>query len=206
MTKRNHDVNHYCFPLPICPVMDTVTKQLVRVERLPTGGYDYVPEILTRPVCSYLKALNVLHPEGASFTVTDNSLLEWQKWRLCSSFTPRECVVLHDIHFDYRSVVHRLSFSELTVPYCDPRPPYHRKQAFDYGDAGADRTANNLGLGGDCLGAIKYIDTNLVTPSGKPCLARNVCCIHEVGDGILWKHANLLTDRAVVVRNRKPAI
>ncbi|KID85226.1 copper amine oxidase 1 [Metarhizium guizhouense ARSEF 977] len=84
--------------------MDTVTKQLFRVERLPTGGYgdqdddfalkiigpdfaapkkptehckpaDYVPEMLTQPVRSDFKALNVLQPEGASFTVTDNSLL-----------------------------------------------------------------------------------------------------------------------------------
>ncbi|KAG8415846.1 hypothetical protein J3459_014006 [Metarhizium acridum] len=235
MTKGNDDVNHYSFPLPICAVMDTATKQLVRVERLPTGGHgdqdddfavkiigpgfaapkkptehcgpaDYVPEMLTQPVRSDLKPLNVLQPEGASFTVTDNSLLEWQKWRLRISFTPRECAVLHDIHFDNRSVLHRLSFSELTVPYCDPRPPYHRKQAFDYGDAGAGRTANNLGLGCDCLGAIKYLDATLVTPTGEPSLAKNICCIHETDDGILWKHTNLMTDRAVVVRNRKLVI
>lgn len=46
MTKRNHDVNHSSFPLPICPVMDTVTKQLVRVERLPTGCYGGQDDLL----------------------------------------------------------------------------------------------------------------------------------------------------------------
>lgn len=216
--------------------MDTNTKKVLRIERHPTGGHgddaddfalktigdgsaaapkkptehfkpaEYVPEMLDRPLRQDFKPLDVTQPKGASFTVTDNSLLEWQNWRLRISFSPRECAVLHDIHYDNRSVVHRLSFSELTVPYCDPRPPFHRKQAFDYGDAGAGRTANNLALGCDCLGAIKYLDATLVTPSGEPTVSRNVICIHEQDDGILWKHTNLMTDRAVVVRNRKLVI
>ena len=43
----------------------------------------------------------------------------------------------------------------MTVPYGDPRPPYHRKQAFDAGDAGLGLCANELDLGCDCLGLIK---------------------------------------------------
>lgn len=42
-----------------------------------------------------------------------------------------------------------------TVPYADPRFPFHRKQAFDFGDGGAGNCANNLSLGCDCLGVIK---------------------------------------------------
>jgi len=42
----------------------------------------------------------------------------------------------------------------MAVPYSDPRAPYHRKQAFDFGDGGAGRAANNLELGCDCLGLI----------------------------------------------------
>ncbi len=41
-----------------------------------------------------------------------------------------------------------------TVPYGDPRGPFHRKQAFDLGDCGAGLTANELELGCDCLGMI----------------------------------------------------
>lgn len=41
------------------------------------------------------------------------------------------------------------------MPYADARPPYHRKQAFDFGDGGAGNCANNLALGCDCLGVIK---------------------------------------------------
>jgi len=57
--------------------------------------------------------------------------------------------------YDGRSIFYRLSFSEMAVPYGDPRAPYHRKQAFDFGDGGAGRAANNLELGCDCLGLIK---------------------------------------------------
>lgn len=87
-------------------------------------------------------------------------------------FTPRECAVLHDVHYDGRSVLYRLSLSEMTVPYGDPRPPFHRKQAFDFGDAGAGRAANNLALGCDCLGVIKYLDAMLVNSDGEPSLSR----------------------------------
>ena len=44
---------------------------------------------------------------------------------------------------------------EQTVPYADPRAPFPRKQAFDFGEGGAGMCANNLALGCDCLGHIK---------------------------------------------------
>ena len=39
--------------------------------------------------------------------------------------------------------------------------------------------------------------------SGKGIVSKNVVCMHEVDDGILWKHTNYRTNRAVVTRNRK---
>lgn len=61
----------------------------------------------------------------------------------------------------------------------DPRFPYHRRQAFDLGDAGAGVTANNLSLGCDCLGSITYFDALLTDSAGEPCAAPNVICLHE---------------------------
>lgn len=49
----------------------------------------------------------------------------------------------------------KLKLKVQTVPYADPRPPYHRKQAFDFGDGGLGHCTNNLELGCDCLGVIK---------------------------------------------------
>lgn len=205
--------------------MDTHTSEIVRVDKLATGGEDdgirydtvapnvldhcvaseYVPELVEGGMRTDLKPLNVVQPEGPSFTVSNESLVEWQKWRFRVGFNPREGATIHNVCYDGRSVLHRLSFSEMTVPYGDPRPPFHRKQAFDFGDGGAGRAANNLELGCDCLGVIKYLDAVMVTPSGEATVSKNVVCIHEQDNGILFKHTNFrsLTNRAVVVRSRE---
>lgn len=222
----NPDSNHYGYPIPIIPVMDWRTKEIVRVDRLATGGKEdglapeprkdtpkklfqkrhmaeYVPELLNQPLRSDLKPLNVVQPEGASFTVRADGLVEWQKWRFRLGFTPREGAILHDVCYQNRSIVYRLSYSELTVPYADPRPPYHRKNAFDLGDNGIGHAANNLQLGCDCLGAIHYADSCFAAPDGTPSEAKSVMCVHEQDNGILWKHTNFRTGRAVVVRSRE---
>ncbi|KAL1955547.1 hypothetical protein VTO42DRAFT_8426 [Malbranchea cinnamomea] len=225
--KNNPDTNHYPYPLPIIPVMDVQKSEIVRIDKLATGGtedglaYDthsanvidhckpgeYVPELL--PEMKYrtdIKPLNIIQPEGPSFKVSNESLVEWQKWRFRVGFNPREGVTLHDVHYDGRSVFYRISLSEMTVPYGDPRPPFQRKQAFDFGDGGAGRAANNLSLGCDCLGVIKYLDGINVGIDGKPTVSKNVICIHEQDNGIGWKHTNFRTDRAVVTRARELVI
>src|SRR5262249_51378916 len=108
-----------------------------------------------------------------------------------------------DICYENRPILYRLSYSELTVPYADPRPPYHRKQAFDVGDGGFGRAANNLQLGCDCVGAIRYFDFLLAAPDGSPNKAEAVVCLHEQDNGISWKHTNFRTGRAVVARLRE---
>jgi primary-amine oxidase len=218
----NVDSNHYAYPIPIIPVMDTYSQRIVRVDRLATGGgedglsygthkrevidhcapAEYVPELLTQPHRTDIKPLNVTQPDGPSFKVDDN-LVEWQKWSFRLGFTSREGAILHDVRYDGRSVLYRLSISEMTVPYGDPRPPFHRKQAFDFGDAGAGRAANNLALGCDCLGVIKYFDAVMTEPDGKPSVSKNVVCLHEQDNGIGWKHTNYRTQRAVVTRSRE---
>ncbi|KAG6000816.1 hypothetical protein E4U21_004959 [Claviceps maximensis] len=224
--KKHHDTNHYAYPIPIIPVFDVVTKKVVRVDRLATGGSEdglepaprgdgpkrlfhnskpaeWVPELLEQPVRSDLKPLNVVQPEGASFVAQQDGLVEWQKWRFRLGFTPREGAVLHDVCYENRPILYRLSFSELTVPYGDPRPPFHRKQAFDFGDGGVGRVANNLTLGCDCLGAIQYFDSLLAGSDGSPTVAKSVVCLHEQDNGILWKHTNFRTNNAVVARSRE---
>jgi len=223
LRSKNLDSNHYSYPLPIIPILDTYQGEIIRIDKLATGGKEdglkygtaskriidhcksgeYVPELLDTPLRNDLKPINVTQPDGASFKVTNDSLVEWGPWSFRVGFNPRECATIHDARFEGRNVFYRLSLSEMTVPYGDPRPPFHRKQAFDFGDAGAGRAANNLGLGCDCLGTIKYIDAMLVSTDGKPSISKNVVCIHEQDNGILWKHTNFRTNRAVVVRNRE---
>lgn len=91
----------------------------------------------------------------------------------------------------------------MNIPYADPRPPFHRKSAFDLGDTGAGIMANNLKLGCDCLGAIHYLSAVLSTDDGQTMPMDNVVCIHEQDAGIGWKHTNYRTGKAAVVRARE---
>ena len=133
-SKKNEDTNFYPFPLPIIPVMDWAKKEIIRIDELSTGGKgdaldgkthqagvldhcrssEYVPELMEPGTLRKdLKALNVVQPDGPSFTVDEGSLVEWQKWRFRVSFNPREGAVIHDVHYDGRSVLYRLSYSEM---------------------------------------------------------------------------------------------
>ena len=91
----------------------------------------------------------------------------------------------------------------MSIPYADPRHPFHKKAAFDLGDVGAGVMANNLKLGCDCLGSIHYLDGLLSDSKGEPTSMENVICVHEQDNGIGWKHTNYRTGRAAVVRNRE---
>jgi primary-amine oxidase len=220
---HNHpDSNQYAYPLPFSPRYNINTGQVVSIDPLATGGTEdglayhttpkngsmahlspneYYPD-LQSSLRQDLKPLQVVQPEGPSFVVTDGNLVQWQKWSFRIGFNYREGTTIHNVRYDGRKLFYRLSVSEMTVPYGDPRNPYHRKQAFDLGDAGAGSCANNLSLGCDCLGAIKYFDGWLADDQGKPVKADKVICLHEQDNGVGWKHTNVRTGNAAVVRKR----
>lgn len=210
--------NFYSLPLDFSPVFDARTHELIRIDRLPTGAdektrdkgrkwdevapVEYAADLMSTQMRTDLKPLHISQPEGPSF-VMDGHKMEWQKWSFRVSFNAREGPVLHSIRYDNRDVFYRLSLSEMTVPYGDPRAPYHRKQAFDLGDVGFGTSANRLDLGCDCLGHIQYLDGYLVDHKGDPMLCKNVVCVHEQDNGIGWKHTNYRSNVASVVRNRE---
>ncbi|WOO78822.1 Copper amine oxidase 1 [Vanrija pseudolonga] len=222
--NENEDSCHYSAPLPIVPVLNSDTFELVRLDYTPILGtgektildldgpfpwhlyiqneYDY--NILTSMGENFrkdLKPLRVVQPEGASFSL-EGRVLRWQKWEIHVGFNAREGIVLSDVRYDGRKTFYRLSVSDMTVPYGDPRAPYHRKQAFDLGDLGAGICANELALGCDCLGDILYLDWDHLGVQGQNTTAKSVICIHEQDEGIGWKHTNYRTNNPSVTRNR----
>jgi len=132
-SSGNPDSNFYAFPLPLIPVMDARSKKIVRIDDLATGGKgdplkgkthkpavlehceaaEYAPELLPGGIRKDLKPLTVVQPEGPSFSITDGNLIKWQKWSMRATFNPREGAVLHDIRFDGRSILYRLSMSDM---------------------------------------------------------------------------------------------
>lgn len=216
----NPDANYYAYPLDICAEVDEKL-HVIKVYRLPSSQterihkearpYDrskihpatdseYHPS-LRSGYRQTTKPYQVVQPEGPSFQVDGNSIT-WEKWSLHVGFNYREGLTLHDVRYEGRSLFYRLSLAEMFVPYGDPRSPYQRKAAFDLGNDGAGINANNLQLGCDCLGTIKYFDGWHNTRSGEPLKMPNVVCCHEQDDGILWKHTNFRTKNAVVTRSR----
>lgn len=206
--KSNPDFNHYAWPLAFSPVVDTVSMRVTRIDHIPTGSdhklhstnpwepvetNEYVPEALE--LRKDLKPLRVTQPQGVSYSINSENVLRWQKWQMRVCFNYREGLVIRDVRYDSVPVFYRVSLSEMTVPYADPRSPYHRKQAFDLGDVGAGLVSNNLSLGCDCLGSITYLDGLVTDPKGEPLVKKNAICIHEQDNGIGWKHSNYRTMR-----------
>lgn len=215
--KNHTESNHYSLPLKFSPVFEQFSHKFVRMDYLP-GGIDesvtptepwkrvpiveFHPDLNGETSLRDLKPLLVSQPEGPSFKV-EGSKIEWQGWRFRVAPNIREGFAIYDISFKGRSVMYRLSLSEMTVPYGDPRAPYHRKQAFDLGDCGFGTTGNHLELGCDCLGVIKYFDCLRTDGNGSPVLLPNTVCMHEQDYGLLYKHVNYRTNNAVVARRRE---
>ncbi|KAE8152064.1 copper amine oxidase [Aspergillus avenaceus] len=216
------EANHYSIPLPFAPIFDAHTLELLEIEKLALGNgherdaetrpwdpvepVDYSSGLLGKDYFRKdLKPLHVVQPEGPSFQI-DGRHVTWQKWTFHMGWNVREGPILNNVFYDGRSLFHRVSMSEMTVPYGDPRSPYHRKQAFDLGDSGFGITSNTLTLGCDCLGLIAYFDGIRTSGAGEPVVMKNVICMHEVDDGVGWKHTNIRNGHASMVRNRKLVI
>ncbi|GJC92585.1 amine oxidase [Colletotrichum higginsianum] len=209
----NPDANYYAYPLDICAEVSN-SLEVVEIYRLPSGEHDAIHSVAKEFDRQKIHSNSEYHPDlvperrtttkpyhGPSFSV-DGNHISWEKWTMRLGFNYREGMTLHDVRFEGRGLFYRLSLAEMFVPYGDPRRPYPRKAAFDLGNDGAGVNANNLQLGCDCLGHIKYFDGWLSTSAGEPLRMPNVVCCHEVDDGILWKHTNFRTGNAVVARSR----
>jgi primary-amine oxidase len=140
--------NAYAHPIDFVPIVDLNEKKVIQIDQpyadsvpplVPTKNINYHRDLCEKPVRTDLKPLNVVQPEGVSFTVEGNRV-KWQNWDMRLSFNYREGLVLHNVSYkdgdEVRPIVHRLSLVEMAVPYADPHDPFTRKCAFDVGDYG----------------------------------------------------------------------
>jgi len=148
-----------------------------------------------------------VQPEGVSFKMNGNEL-EWQNWKMHIAFSHREGIVLSTITYndqgEVRPIIYRLSLAEMVVPYGAPEHPHPRKFAFDTGEYGMGTMANELSLGCDCVGQIHYLPGAFVAHDGSAIIIKNVICIHEEDNGVLWKHTDYRPGgRSQTVRRRR---
>jgi primary-amine oxidase len=206
--------NGYARPIDsMVIVVDLYEMKVIRIEEYPIAPLPPEPGNWAREYISNvrtdLKPVDIVQPEGPSFTVEGNQV-EWQKWKFRVGFTSREGLVLHTISYNddgvERPVLYRASICEMVVPYGDPREQYYRKNAFDIGEYGLGMLANSLALGCDCLGVIHYFDFPLVDSHGTVTPLKNAVCLHEEDFGILWKHTDWRTGQSEVRRSRRLSV
>jgi primary-amine oxidase len=205
-----HD-NGYAHPLEgVIAVVDLNKMEVVRIEDygvvpLPPASGAYTPQDVG-PMRSDLRPLEIHQQEGPSFTVTGHKV-HWQKWHFRLGFTPREGIVFSTVGYEdqgrIRPILYRASLAEMVVPYGDPTPGHHRKNAFDVGEYGVGTLANALELGCDCLGHIHYFDAHMTDSRGNLVKLPNAICMHEEDYGILWKHIDWRTNQTEVRRSRR---
>jgi primary-amine oxidase len=182
--------------------MEVVEVTDTGVVPIPPQPGNYVPELNGLAPRADVKPIEIVQPEGASFTVDDHAVA-WQKWTLNVGFNAREGLVLHRIAYDGRSIIHRASLSEMYVPYGDPAPTHQFKNVFDMGEYGVGWLANPLTLGCDCLGEIHYFDGVVNDQDGNAMTIPNAICMHEEDYGISWKHTDFRTEEVEVRRLRR---
>ena len=201
------DGNSYARPIEgVVGMVDLHKGVVVRIDDngvvpIPSGTGEY-REGHVGPMRDDLKPLEIVQPEGPSFTIEGN-LIRWQKWSFRVGFTAREGLVLHTLAYDGRPVVHRASISEMAVPYGDPSPNRYIQGPFDLGENNIGTLANALELGCDCLGEIRYLDAWVVNSKGEPVRMPNAVCMHEEDFGLLWKHWDFRTGQTEVRRARR---
>ncbi|MFK7802015.1 MAG: primary-amine oxidase [Anaerolineae bacterium] len=204
--------NFYARPIEnLLVLIDINAMKVVRIDdhgplEVPTESADFRHDLLLEPDRADIKPLDIVQPEGVSFTV-DGWQIKWQKWEFRISFNHREGLVLHQVGYqdkdEPRPILYRASLAEMTVPYGDPGVSHFRKNAFDAGEYGLGMLANSLTLGCDCLGEITYFDADLVRMNGDTHTIKNAICLHEEDYSLLWKHVDVRAGKTEVRRSRR---
>jgi len=165
------------------------------------------------PDLAGLKPIEITQPEGPSFAIDDDGVLDWAGWRMQVGFDQREGLVFHNISIADRTagdgtsvqrpVLYRASIAEMVVPYGDPSRQRWFQNFFDCGEYLLGGFANSLELGCDCVGEITYLDAVTGGNDGRVHVIPQAICIHEEDAGILWKHFDNWNGSSESRRNRR---
>lgn len=222
--RSDEDDSHYSHPLDFCPIVDMNEGKVIYIDvpnrRRKVSKHKHssfhpkhvAEKFGTKENPSGFRndatPINITQPEGVSFKM-DGNIMEWSNFRFHIGFNYREGIVLSDMtyndHGNVRPLFHRISLSEMIVPYGSPDFPHQRKHALDIGEYGAGNCTNPLSLGCDCKGVIHYLDAHFPDKKGDALTVKNAVCIHEEDDGTLFKHSDFRDDfqTTVVARGKK---
>jgi primary-amine oxidase len=138
-----------------------------------------------------LKQLVVTQPDGPSFTV-DGRDVSWQGWRFRADWSPREGLVLDRVGYEQnaalRSVINRMSLSEIYVPYAIPDANWSWRNAFDVGEYNLGEYGNSLEKNVDVPENAVFFDSVVgdTGSSGGSYEIPHAVAMYERDGGSLW--------------------
>jgi primary-amine oxidase len=139
-----------------------------------------------------LKPLNVVQPDGPSFTLTGDKV-EWMGWQFRVGFNPREGLVLHQIGFKdhdvVRPIIQRMALDEIFVPYALPDGNWVWRAALDFGEYNLGQYSESLEAGVDVPTNAVFLDEGvpLDDPAGDASYEiPHAIALYERDGGSLW--------------------
>jgi primary-amine oxidase len=121
----------------------------------------------------------------------------WHGFSFVLGFHPRDGLVLYDVRHGGRQIAHRMSLSEIYVPYGIGDPNWVWRSAFDVGEYNAGTVAQSLQRGADVPSHAQLIDVVVASdygpgpanPSGTQVI-REAIGLYEREAGILWTRSD----------------
>jgi primary-amine oxidase len=135
--------------------------------------------------------------DGAFTTATRppavvNGEVQWNAWRLTPMLTAREGLVIYNTRWvdtsGQRPVAHRMSLSEMLVPYGDTSSTWQWRTAFDIGEYGFGMMTSPLRKGVDVPESAVLLPASFVSEQGAVRTVPNAIAIFERDGGIAWRH------------------
>ncbi len=168
--------------LKVLQVTDTVVA--------PVSSYNGDDTNITQPA---MKPIHVSQPEGKNYHVCGHEI-HWQNWHFRYALHPRDGLVLYNIRYRYqdrdRPIAHRLSLTEIYVPYGIPDSNWLWRSAFDVGEYGMGRFVNPLISKVDVPDNTEFFSAELADDQGGTKIYQNAVGLYERYSGLLWKRVD----------------
>ncbi|MBK7184535.1 MAG: hypothetical protein IPH85_01185 [Ignavibacteria bacterium] len=136
---------------------------------------------------------------ASNVRVVDNEV-QWGNWRFTPVINAREGLTLYELRFvdsgRVRRVAHRVSLSEMLVPYGDTSGLWAWRNAFDVGEYGFGQNSTQLRKGADVPENAILRSASFADDDGNVVTKPDVLAVYERDAGIAWRHAASATSVA----------